>query len=183
MVCILLGEGFEEVEALVPADLLRRAGLTVCLAGLSGREVTGSHGITVRADAALEDVDAGEIELLFLPGGMGGVASIRNCPAALDLIRETHARGAFLAAICAAPTILGEMGLLKGRRAVCYPGMESALTGAEVCCGQGVVVDGRLVTGEAAGSALPFALTLASLLRSPACAREVAEAIHYHGTF
>lgn len=150
MVVILLGSGFEESEAIIPADLLRRAGVEVVLASLEGTEVTSSHGVAVKADATLEALDADQIDLLFLPGGLGGVEAIQNCPAAQKLVRAVYDKGKYLSAICAAPTILGALGLLKGRRAVCYPGMEDGLIGADVQKGCGVVVDGNLITGEAA---------------------------------
>lgn len=180
MVVILLGHGFEESEAIVPADLLRRAGVQVVLAALEGTEVTSSHGVTVKADATLNALDADQIDLLFLPGGLGGVEAIQSCPAALELIRAVYGKGKYLSAICAAPTILGSMGLLEGRRAVCYPGMEDGLTGAKVQKGCGVVVDGSLITGEAAGSAFEFGLKLVELLKGSAAAQQVKDAVHYH---
>lgn len=180
MVVILLGNGFEEAEAIVPADLLRRAGIEVALVSLEGTQVTSSHGITVKADATLETLDADRISLLFLPGGLGGVEAIQGCPAALKLVRAIYDKGKYLAAICAAPTILGAMGLLGGRKAVCYPGMEDGLTGADVQKGHGVVVDGNLITGEAAGSAFEFGLKLVELLKGSAAAQQVKDAVHYH---
>lgn len=181
MVSILLGNGFEEAEALVPADLLRRAGVDVVLTALDGCEVTGSHGITVRADRALSQVDAKDVELVFLPGGLEGVRSISACPQALELIRTVYTAGRYVAAICAAPTLLASLGLLDGKRAVCYPGMEDQMKGALVQKGSPVVVDGTVITGEAAGSAFPFGLKLVELLKGSNTAETVKAAIHYHG--
>lgn len=181
MVAILLGNGFEESEAIVPADLLRRAGFEVALTALEGTEATGSHGITVKADASLSQLDPDKLDLLFLPGGLGGVEAIQNCPAALELVRTVYDKGKYLAAICAAPTILGALGLLEGRKAVCYPGMEDGLTGAIVQKGHGVVTDGSIITGEAAGSAFDFGLKLAELLKGSAAAQQVRNAVHYRG--
>lgn len=181
MVCILLGAGFEESEALVPADLLRRAGVEVALTALEGREVPGGHGITVRADLSLDQVDPGNVELIFLPGGLGGVEAISSCPQALDLVRQLYGQGRYVAAICAAPTILAGLGLLEGRKAVCYPGMEAQLTGAVLQKGTPVVEDGTIITGEAAGSAFSFGLRLVELLRGPAVAAKIRESVHYHG--
>jgi len=183
MVCILLAPGFEEAEAIVPADLLRRAGVEVQLISLEGESVESSHSIAVRADLSLKDLDHDAVDLLFLPGGLGGVNAIQSCPAALDLIREVYDKGKYVTAICAAPTILGALGLLKGRRAVCYPGMEDKLTGAQVQYGTPFVVDGNIVTGEAVGSAFPFGLKLVELLKGRAAAEETARAVHYHGEF
>lgn len=180
MVVILLGNGFEESEAIVPADLLRRAGIEVALAALDGAEVKSSRGVTVKADATLNTLDADQIDLLFLPGGLGGVEAIQKCPAALKLVQAVYEKGKYLSAICAAPTILGALGLLKGRKAVCYPGMEDGLTGADVQRGCGVVVDGRIITGEAAGSSFEFGLKLVELLKGSAAAQQVKDAVHYH---
>ena len=181
MVCILLGTGFEESEALVPADLLRRAGVEVALTALEGREVTGGHGITVKADLSLSQVDPGDVELIFLPGGLGGVDAISSCPQALELVRAVYSQGRYVAAICAAPTVLAALGLLEGRRAVCYPGMEDQLTGAVLQKGIPVVDDGTIITGEAAGSAFSFGLRLVELLRGSAAAARIRESVHYHG--
>ena len=123
MVYILLGTGFEEAEALVPADLLRRAGIETALVGVDGMTVTGGHGIQVAADLSLADVDLERAKMLLLPGGLGGVEVIQNSIPALGLIQGAYDRGIWLSAICAAPTILAGMGLLDRRKAVCYPGM------------------------------------------------------------
>ena len=181
MVCVLLGTGFEETEALVPVDLLRRAGIPVTLAGLTGREVTGSHQITVKADKLLSEVDPADVEMIFLPGGSGGVESISACPQALELIRTLYVQGRYVAAICAAPTILAALGLLQGRSAVCYPGMEAQLGGATVKKGVPVVPDGKIITGEAAGSAFAFGLKLIETLKGPAATQSVKNQVFYHG--
>lgn len=180
MVYILLGAGFEESEALVPADLLRRAGIETRLAGVDALQVTGGHGITVTADCLLSDVDLDGAEMLLLPGGLGGVRAIQGSPAALSLIRSAAERGLWLAAICAAPTILAGLGLLDSRRAVCYPGMEDEMGAALADQSAPVVIDGNFITAQAAGSSFPFALALVEALRGPAAAEEVAHAVHYH---
>ena len=179
MVYILLGEGFEEAEALVPADLLRRAGVETALVGLEDRMVTGSHGITVQADRTLEEVDLEGMEMLVLPGGLGGVESIQMNLFALALIQRSYDRGIYLAAICAAPTILAHQGFLDRRKAVCYPGMEDEMGSAVVQKGKNVVVDGHIITAEAAGSAFDFGLKLVETLRGPAAAEQVRESVHY----
>ena len=148
MVAILLGTGFEESEALVPADLLRRAGIEVRLVGVDGPAVTSAHGVTVTADLTLAELD-----------------------------RE----GRWLAAICAAPTILANLGFLDRRRAVCYPGMEELMGSAVVQKGAPVVADGHIITGEAAGSSFPFGLKLVEVLKGAEAARQVCHAVHYHG--
>lgn len=179
MVYILLGEGFEESEALVPADLLRRAGVETALVGLDEVPVTGSHGITVQTDMTLEEADPDHMEMLVLPGGLGGVASIQMNLFALALIQRAYDRGAYLAAICAGPTILARQGFLDRRKAVCYPGMEDEMGSAVVQRGQNVVVDGHIITAEAAGSAFDFGLKLVEILKGRESAQKVRESVHY----
>ena len=168
MVYILLGKGFEEAEALVTADVLRRAELPVTLVGIGGETVTGSHSITVLADAAVEQVSLEAGDMVVLPGGMGGVASMEASGAAMALIRQAAAdEKIWLAAICAAPTLLARAGLLPvGAHAVCYPGMEGALVEAgaipEMDCP--AVIDGRLVTGRGPGAAFDFGLAIVEAL-------------------
>ena len=146
MVYILLGTGFEEAEALATADVLRRAELPVSLTGIGGEYVTGSHGITVRADIKVEDVALANGDTVVLPGGLGGVASMEGSEAAMALIREAaHEDDRLrLAAICAAPTLLARAGLLKkDARCVCYPGLEGELSaaGAKLYIGLGGAMD------------------------------------------
>ena len=181
MIYILLGTGFEEAEALVTADVLRRANLPVSLVGVGGEYVTGSHGITVRADVKVEDVALSNGDTVVLPGGMGGVASMENSEAAMALAREA-AEKYRIAAICAAPTLLARAGLLKqGARCVCYPGMEGELSaaGAVPQPDRSTVVDGNLITGRAAGSAFDFGLTLVEALAGTDAARTVAAGLVY----
>lgn len=181
MVCILLGTGFEEAEALVPADMLRRAKIDVRMAGVDGMEVTGAHNITVKADCAISDITVDELELLFLPGGLGGVDAIKSSPAAMELIRQAHEKGVRLAAICAAPTILAELGYLNGKKAVCYPSMLDQLTGADTAHGQHVVVDSSIITGEAAGSAFTFGFKLIEELKGAEKAKKICDSVYYYG--
>ena len=181
MVYILLGKGFEEAEALVTADVLRRANLPVSLAGIGGESVTGSHGITVRADVKVENVALSNGDTVALPGGMGGVASIEGSEAAMALVREA-AEKYRIAAICAAPTLLARAGLLKkGAHCVCYPGMEGELSaaGAVPQTDRSTVVDGNLVTGRGPGSAFDFGLTLVEVLAGADAARAVAAGLVY----
>lgn len=151
------------------------------LTALTGDEVTGSHGITVKADKALGALDPQAVELVMLPGGMGGVRSILNDPRALRFIKTVYALGRRVAAICAAPTVLASLGMLEGVRAVCYPGMEDQLTGALPQIGAPVVEDGPFLTGEAAGSAFDFGLKLVEVLRGREAAKQVRNAVHYRG--
>ena len=164
MVYVLLGTGFEEVEAIAPVDLLRRAGIDVLTVGVDGKTVTGSHGIAVEADITLEQMDLTDLEMIVLPGGLGGVATARGSQAALDALTFAHENGKFVAAICAGPTVLAELGIIGSRQAVCYPGCEGGMGEAsiqEAAC----VTDGKLITGASAGCAIPFALALIEALK------------------
>ena len=181
MVTILLGNGFEEVEALTPCDVLRRGGVEVRLAGIGGKAVTGGHGITVMADCAAEELDdCGE--MLVLPGGLGGVASIRGSKAAMQTVERAWQSGRFVAAICAAPTLLAELGITDGKTVTCYPGMETQMGDAH-CTGLPAVRDGRLICGRSAGTATEFSLALLEALRGREAAERVCEAIHFEGEY
>lgn len=180
MVYLLLGNGFEECEVAAPCTVLRRAGVEVRLAGIGGTCIEGARKMRLMADCAVSDIS--NAEMLILPGGLGGVAAIESCPEALEAIRAVYDRGGYLSAICAAPGILGRMGLLRGKRATIYPGMEEELIGATVCNAP-VVVSGKIVTARAAGSAFDFALELLRLLRGDAAARQMCESIVYSGGF
>lgn len=177
MVYVLLGTGFEEVEAMTPVDLLRRAGISVLTVGIDGKTVRGGHGIAMEADILLEEMDLTDLDMIVLPGGLGGVAAIRASQAALDTVRFAWENGKFVAAICAAPTILAELGITKGRQAVCYPGCEAAMTDTHILPDAPWVQDGTLITGASAGCAVPFALALIAALRNWEAAKQVANQI------
>ena len=177
MIYMLLGTGFEETEAVAPLDLLRRTGVPTATVGIGGKVITGSHGIRIEADLELGQVDLTELEGVILPGGLGGVASIRGSQAAMDLIRFAWDNGKLTAAICAGPTVLADLGITDGRNTTCYPGCESQMTKAHHDPGAPAVTDGNLVTGASAGCAVPFGLAIISALRGPEAARSVAEQI------
>ncbi len=164
MVYVLLGTGFEEMEALAPIDLLRRANIPVQTVGISGKTVYGSHKIGFEADLEIDDMDLSALEMLVLPGGLGGVASIKGSEKAMAAIDYAHKNDKFLAAICAGPTILGGLGLLDGKQAVCYPGCEDGMGKALVLSDRPCIQDGRFITGTSAGCAIPFALALIEAL-------------------
>ena len=178
-VSIFLAEGFEEVEALTPADLLRRAGAEVTLVSIGNeKKVAGSHGIIITADRLFVDTDFADADLLILPGGMPGTLNLKACDPLLELLKEHNARGRKLAAICAAPTVLGHAGLLDGKHATCYPGCEDGLTGA-ICETTPVVTDGTITTSRGVGTAIPFALSLIAQLYGQEKADEIAKSIVY----
>ena len=176
MVYVLLGTGFEETEAIAPIDLLRRAGISVLTVGLNGKTVTGGHGISVVADITVEEMDLTDLEMIVRPGGLGGVASIRSCQKAMDAIRFAAENDRFTAAICAGPTVLADLGIPNGKRAVCYPGCESGM-GSAIMKTKAALRDGKLITGASAGCAIPFGLELIAALKGPEAAKTVAEQI------
>lgn len=179
MVYILLAPGFEEAEALVPADLLRRANIETALVSIGDRAVTGSHQITVQADLTLDQVELDRVEMIVLPGGSVGVKNLGEELKVEALVREAVRRDIWVAAICAAPTLLGRWGLLEGREAVCYPGMEDRLNGAKALMDLRAVMDGKIITGRAAGSAFDFGLLLTAALAGEEEAEKVRCAIWY----
>ena len=175
MVVLFLADGFEEIEALTPLDLLRRVGIEVVTVGVGSRRITGAHGITVMADT--DTLPEGDIDMVILPGGMPGAANLDASPAVADALARTHATGGYLCAICAAPMVLGHQGYLVGKRAVCFPGFEGELTGAVVDPDAFVVRDGNVITAKGMGAALNFGLTLVSALRDEPTARALRQAI------
>ncbi len=176
MIYVFLADGFEEVEALTPVDLLRRAGLAVQTVGVGSHAPCGAHGIRVTADIAEAEVLLPEMTAMVLPGGMPGTVNLEKSPvvqAALSFARDNRLP---VAAICAAPSILGHAGMLDGRRAVCFPGFESELRGAAVGS-EPVVTDGGITTARGAGAAMAFALELVAQLRSPEEAENIRRSI------
>lgn len=177
MVYVLLGTGFEETEAIVPVDLLRRAGIPVMTVGINGKTVYGGHSIGIEADILLEEMDLSKMDMIVLPGGLGGVASIRSSKQAMDAVRYAWENGKYTAAICAAPTILAELGISDGRNATCYPGCEANMGAAIVTADHACVQDGNLITGASAGCAVPFGLALIRALKGKETADKVAQQI------
>ena len=177
MVYVLLGTGFEEIEALTPVDLLRRAGVPVKTVGLNGKTVFGGHAIGVACDRTIDELDAADAEMIVLPGGLGGVASIRACGRALEAVKAVHDHGKYVAAICAGPTVLADLGLLTGRKATCYPGQIPNMRDALVVENAACVTDGKIITGTSAGTATAFALALIEALKGSDAARAIADQI------
>lgn len=181
MVYILLGEGFEEIEAVAPCDILRRGGIDVRFVGLNGAAVRGGHGITVTADTLLGELDFSMAEMLVIPGGMGGVNSIMSSPEALEAIKKAHELQVTLAAICAGPTVLASLGITDGCDAVCYPGQEVNMGSARILEDTNVVVGDKLITGRAPGAAYDFGLALLTYLRGEETAEQVRAGMCYAG--
>lgn len=177
MVYVLLGTGFEEVEAIAPVDLMRRAGIQVQTVGITGKTVAGSHKIPVEADILPENMDLESMDMIVLPGGLGGVASARASQAALDALRWGWEHDSFVAAICAGPTVLADLGIPDGKKATCFPGCEGQMGKADMVPGVAALRDGKLITGTSAGCAIPFALELIKALKGSEAADKVAKQI------
>ena len=177
MVYMLLGTGFEETEAIAPLDLLRRAGVQVATVGINGKMVYGSHGIGIEADLEIGEMDLTNLEMIILPGGLGGVASIRASEAAMEAVRFAYENGKYTAAICAGPTVLADLGITDGKDATCYPGCEGQMGSANMQENAAAVTDGKLITGTSAGCAIPFGLQLIAALKGQEAADTIAKQI------
>lgn len=175
---IFFATGFEEVEALTVVDILRRAGVTVDMISVTGNiEVTGSHGITVKMDKLFEEIDD-SAAMIILPGGVPGTPNLKAHEGLTAMIKRYKDIGKYLAAICAAPTVYGELGLLEGKNATCYPGLEDGLVGA-IKKTDSVVVDGQFITSRGLGTAIDFSLKLVSILVDQTTADDLSNKIVY----
>jgi 4-methyl-5(b-hydroxyethyl)-thiazole monophosphate biosynthesis len=173
MVYVFLADGFEDMEALAPVDILRRAGVDVRTVGVTGERVVSSHKVTVVPDLTVEKIVLDEkLDMIVLPGGMPGTLNLEANPDVLAAVDYCADNNRYVAAICAAPSILGHKGLLDGRYATCFPGFEKDLKGA-MYTGKQVSVDGKFITSKGAGCSIKFALKLAELL----CSKEKADSI------
>lgn len=172
MVYVFLADGFEEVEAIEPIDIMRRAGIDVLTVSLDDAPVTGAHNISVKADIVIDEVNKDDIEAVVLPGGGRGHENLDASDSVHALINYAVANGKYVCAICAAPSILGRKQLLDGKKATCYPGFEKYLYGAEYVTDK-VVVDGKVITARGAGAAAEFGFEITAALRD----RETADAV------
>ncbi len=179
MVYIILGQGFEEIEALSVCDILRRGGVEVKLAGVGGLQIIGGHKITALADITVNEIKLDNAEMLVIPGGLGGVESIEQSNECSELIKNAAKRELPLAAICAGPRVLARLALINGKNITCYPGMEKEMTGALVDTTKATVSDGSLITGRAPGAAFDFALELLAYLKGATAAEKVRLGMHY----
>ena len=178
-VCVLLADGFEEIEALTVVDLLRRAQIYVgTVSIMEDYVVHGAHGINVQAEDLFEEVNFADVDVIVLPGGMPGTTNLKEHEGVKRVMLDFAEKGKTLAAICAAPTVLGELGLLKGKRITCYPSVETEIQGA-VITKTPVAVDGNIITSRGVGTAIDFALELIAVLVGRERALKVAESIVY----
>ena len=172
MVYVFLANGFEEIEALSVVDILRRAEINTKTVGIGGNIVTGAHGIIVNADILLSEVKCEDIAAVVLPGGMPGTTNLMNSVELSKIITFAAQNNKCIAAICAAPSVIGSMGLLKGKKAVCYPGFEKELLGAKIQDLR-VCVDGNIITAIGPGAAMDFGLELVKTLKNEKMAEEI----------
>ena len=178
-ISVFLADGFEEIEGLTVVDILRRAGVQVHMVSITGEKtIHGSHQIDVQADSLFEEMDFSDTDMLVLPGGMPGTRNLMNHRGLQELLRSYHEKGKYLAAICAAPTVFGDMGLLEGKKATCYPSCREGLAGAEYLT-ERVVTDGNLTTSRGVGTAIPFALSLIEQLFGKEKSEEIRISIIY----
>lgn len=176
---LFLADGFETVEALCVADILRRGGTeTVTVSVSDSREVTSGQKITVKADRLFEECDFSDGDAIILPGGIPGTPNLKNHEGLKKIMQEYYDNGKYLAAICAAPSILGAYGFLRGKRATCYPGYEEELKGA-VYTGEAVETDGNIITSKGMGTATEFGLALSELLAGRETSIKIGKSIQF----
>ena len=178
-VCVFLADGFEEIEGLTVVDLLRRAGITVTTASITGQKmIHGAHGIDVQVDTRIEEVDIERQDMLVLPGGMPGTIHLGEHAGVCDAVRAFDEAGKWIAAICAAPTVFGNLGLLEGRKATCYPGMQEELASGEYLI-DSVVVSDHIITSRGMGTAIDFSLKIIEVLLGAEKAEQIGKSIVY----
>jgi len=176
-ITVHLAEGFEEIEAVTIIDILRRAGLDVATVSVSGnRLVKGAHHIEMKADLLFEEVDYTKCRMIILPGGMPGSKNLNEHKGLKTRILEFATKEKYLAAICAAPIVFGGLGILKGRKAVCFPGFEAQLQGADVQMSS-FVTDNNIITGRGAGVAIPFSLEIVRILKGEEQSKQLASSL------
>lgn len=172
MIYVFLADGFEEMEALAPLDILRRAGLKVATVGVTGSFVTAAHGVAVKTDLNLNDISEDMCEGVILPGGMPGTNHLKESEKVCSFTLKAYKKGAMIAAICAAPSVLGKLGILNQKNATCFPGFESELLGATVTDDY-VTVCENIITARGAGASIEFGLALVSYLLSEEKSKEL----------
>ena len=176
---MMVANGYEEVEMLTVVDLLRRAGMTCDIISVTGeKELTSSHKVTVISDLLYEDADFDSYDALVIPGGMPGTINLGAHEGVCEQLKKAYEGGKLIAAICAAPTVFGKLGLLEGKKAICYPGMEDQLTGADVTY-ESAVRDGNIITSRGMGTAIDFGLAILAYYEGEEAAAALAKKIVY----
>lgn len=178
-VCCFMAAGCEEVEALSVVDVLRRSGIETLLVSVSDSyEVISSHNINIKADVLIDDLDFDTVDMLFLPGGIPGTPNLRNTQVLCDNIIKFNEQGKLLAAVCAAPSVFGELGILNGKKATCYPGFEDKLVGATVVSDR-VVTDGNITTSRGLGTSLELGFRLVEILKDKQTAEDLMRKVQF----
>lgn len=179
MVYLLLADGFEEIEALTQVDYLRRAGIEIVTVGLNGEFAKGTRNIIVKADTTIDKTDyTRDVEMVILPGGLGGMNAIKSSDKACDIVKKAEKDGKYVAAICASPTVFAHLDMVKDKKCVCYPGMEDELIAAGgIYTDMAVVTDGRMITARAAGASEEFSFELIRVLKGDEAAETVRKSI------
>ncbi len=174
MIYVFLADGFEEIEALATVDILRRANIETKTVGVGAKTISGTHGIKVEADITIDETLTDGLEGVVLPGGLPGAWNLKDNKRVEELTRWCNEHGKLVSAICAAPSVLGDWGILKGKKAICYPGFEDRLVGADIVDAP-AVSDGNIVTGKGAGTAICFALKIVTELLDDSAAEKIGE--------
>lgn len=180
MVYIFLADGFEEMEAIVPRDILKRGGVEVLTVGVTGDLVTSAYGLKIKTDVTIESVDIDDIEGIVLPGGMPGTLNLKNNQKLLEIVKYSFEKRLLIGAICAAPSILGNMNILKNKSACCYPGFEKELIGANIL-NESVTIDQNIITSRGPGTAIHFGFALLSYLKGEDTLKNVKNEMIYKG--
>jgi 4-methyl-5(b-hydroxyethyl)-thiazole monophosphate biosynthesis len=180
-IAIFMADGFEEIEGLTVVDIVRRAGIDIDMVSIGGRlEVNGSHGIVIKADKIIADINKDDYNMLVLPGGKVGTENLENCEELVDMIGNFYGAGKYIAAICAAPSIFAHRGFLMGRKATSHPAFESHLTeGGATVTHAPVEIDSGIITGQGMGASIEFALAITGIMAGREKADSIAEAIVY----
>ena len=178
-IAVFFAEGYEEIEALTVVDLTRRAGIETWMVSITEeKKVTGSHGIEVSMDKTLAEVDFNEVDMIVLPGGMPGTLNLEACEPLMEKVKEFDKAGKYISAICAAPTVFGHLGLLEGKKACCYPGMEDGLENAEVTYNSTAVAE-HILTSRGMGTAIDFGLQIIAAFQGSDASEDMAKKIVY----
>lgn len=178
MIYIFLADGFEECEAIAPIDILRRAEIEIKTVGVGGKTIVGAHGISVNCDLTVDCAEETDLDGIILPGGMPGTVNLENSAEVKRFIEYSAEKGLLIGAICAAPSILGHMGLLNGKTATCFTGFEAELYGARVS-NKPCVTDGQIITAYGAGAAFEFGFALLTVLRGSDTANALRQQMRY----
>ena len=178
MVYLFLADGFEEVEAITPIDYIRRCNIDVCSVGINGKQIKGAHGLVMEADMEISEFNSNQVnDMLILPGGLQGTQNLKSNSKVIEALKNAYVNSS-IAAICAAPSILGELGLLKGRKACCFPGFEKYLKGAKISF-EPVAVDGNIITSRGPGTAQQFVLEIIQYLAGGEKSDEIAQQVKW----